>query len=266
MKRVWCTLFAVPGLAIALWAQPPAASVSQTNPFREVQGKTILIISPHPDDDIIGCGGALANLSGHQNHIIVVFLTSGEVGTEDASLKPEQLRAIRMKEAAAAYRSLNIPDAELIWFGYPDDGLDFAPLEQVRIRLVEIIRRRHPDIVLALDPGLTYFRYHYHDHRVAAIVSTDAIGTAGFPLKYPQTGPGYKVPKVFYFYTAEPNLKLDISDVIDRKVAALAAHRSQFPPAQQHYEENGPPPARSVLEAFIARYTTAPAVELFRQE
>ncbi len=266
MRRVSWSLCAFLGLTLSLLAQEPSAGPIPINPFREVQGKTVLIISPHPDDDIIGCGGALAYLSGHQNHVIVVFLTSGEVGTQDASLKPEQLKSIRMKEAAAAYRSLNIPDTELIWLGYPDDGLDFAPLEQVRIRLVEIIRKRHPDIVFALDPGATYFRYHYHDHRVAAIVSTDAISTAGFPLKYPQSGPGFKVPNVYYFYTAEPNVKMDVSEVLDRKVAALAAHRSQFPPAQDHYQEHGPSPERPVLEAFIARYTGGPRVEPFRHE
>jgi hypothetical protein len=35
-----------------------------------MSGKTILIIAPHPDDDIIGCGGALAILSGHHNRVI----------------------------------------------------------------------------------------------------------------------------------------------------------------------------------------------------
>src|SRR5207244_10215050 len=93
------------------------------------------IISPHTDDDIVGCGGALADLSGHKNHIRTIFLTSGEVGTYDASLKPAQLMAIRKKEAADAYRVLGYTDAEQVWFGYPDDGLDFVAFEEVRKRL-----------------------------------------------------------------------------------------------------------------------------------
>src|SRR4051794_37169834 len=102
------------------------------NPFRDISGKTIMIISPHPDDDIIGAAGALAYLGGHNNKVVTVFLTSGEVGTYDPALTPTRLRAIRMKEAAAAYAALGFPDAEQVWLGYPDDGLDFAPLQEVR--------------------------------------------------------------------------------------------------------------------------------------
>jgi LmbE family N-acetylglucosaminyl deacetylase len=57
---------------------------------------------------------------------------------------------------------------------------------------------------------------------------------------------------------------MDISDVLDKKVAALGAHRSQFSPAHEHYEEQGPPPARGVLEDFIALFTGAAKQELFR--
>src|SRR5882724_3459103 len=159
-------LFALLGAA---GAQQAAPSLDTSNPFREISGKTIMIISPHPDDDIIGAAGALAYLSGHNNKIVTIFLTSGEVGTYDPALKPERLKAIRMKETAAAYVALGFTDAEQIWFGYPDDGLDFAPLQEVRERLVKEIRKRKPDVVFALDPGATFFRYNYHDHRVAAI-------------------------------------------------------------------------------------------------
>ncbi len=201
-------------------AQQPAAP-QQGNPFKGISGKTIMIISPHPDDDIIGAAGALAYLSGHNNKVVTIFLTSGEVGTYDRALKPERLRAIRMKEAAAAYKALGFSDAEQVWFGYPDDGLDFAPLQEVRKRLVKEIRQRKPDVVFALDPGATFFRYHYHDHRVAAIASVDALNSATLPLKYPEAGPAYKVPDIWYFYTGEPTHRVDISDVLEKKVAAL---------------------------------------------
>ena len=249
-------------VCIAAAQQAPLPPPS--NPFSGIQGKTIMIISPHPDDDIIGAAGALSYLSGHNNKVVTIFLTSGEVGTYDPAMKPERLRAIRMKEAAEAYRALGFNDAEQVWFGYPDDGLDFAPLQEVRQRLVKEIRKRKPDVVFALDPGATYFRYHYHDHRVAAIASVDALNSATLPLKYPDLGPAYKVPNIWYFYTAEPTTRVDVSDVLDKKVAALGAHRSQFSPAHEHYEEQGPPPERTILEDFIALFTGSAKQELFR--
>jgi LmbE family N-acetylglucosaminyl deacetylase len=262
-------LLLVLGLAaatVAAWAQEKPRNVSSPgNPFRELREKTILVITPHPDDDIIGCGGALAFLSGHQNRLIVVFLTAGEKGTFDPSARVETIRRTRMQEAASAYKTLGFPDAELIWLGYPDGELDFAPPREIRVRLTEIIRKHRPDIVFALDPGATYYRYHYRDHRTAALVSADAIGASMWPLEYPELGQAYQVPEVYYFYTAEPTLKLDISAVYERKLAGLAQHRSQFPPAINHYTPEGPPPLRDDLEGPIRQLTGTTTLELFRR-
>ena len=236
------------------------------NPFEQWTAKTIMMISPHPDDDIIGCGGALAFLSGRRNHLIVIFLTAGEKGTFDPSMNAESIRKIRMQEAAAAYQALGFSNAELIWLHYGDGELDFAPPRAVRMRLTHLIRKHRPDIVFSLDPGGTYYRYHYRDHRSAALMVADAIGAAMWPLEYPERGvSAFKVPEVFYFYTAEPNLKLDISEVYERKLDALARHRSQFPPANQHYRPQGPSPSRPDLQATITRLTGATSTELFRR-
>src|SRR6266851_2510254 len=83
--------------------QNPSPVERQVNPFRDLKGKTVLLISPHPDDDIIGCGGALAYLSGRENRLVVVFLTAGELGTFDPAARAETINGIRRKEAAAAY-------------------------------------------------------------------------------------------------------------------------------------------------------------------
>ena len=235
------------------------------NPFQSWNDKTIMIFSPHPDDDIIGCGGALAFLSGRRNRLIVVYLTNGEKGTFDPSMKSLTLARIRRQEAAAAYRTLGFADAQLIWLGYHDGELDFASARDLRVRLTHLIRRRRPDVVFSLDPGLTYYRYHYRDHRTSALAVADAIGAAMWPLHFPAQGiSAFRVPDVFYFYTAEPNLKLDISSIYERKLQALAQHRSQFPPANQHYSAQGPLPSRSDLEALIMPLTGGTTTELFR--
>jgi len=242
-------------------AQAPLAA----NPFKEWDRKTVMVISPHPDDDIIGCGGALAFLGGRQNRLIAVFLTDGEKGTQDPSMEPEAIRRIRRREAAAAYRVLGFPEGEFIWLDYGDGELDFAPPRDVRVKVTQLIRRFRPDLVFALDPGATFARYHYRDHRTAALVSADAIGIAMWPLEHPELGPAFRVPEVFYFYTAEANLTLDISDVYNRKLDALAQHRSQLPPASTHYEPQGAPPARADLEATIRPLTSSLTTEFFRR-
>jgi len=252
----------------ALLYNPVAAAQDQkaAAPFREWAGKTILVISPHPDDDIIGVGGALALLSGRGNRVVVVYLSAGEKGTFDSSLSPDVVRTIRKREAAAAYRTLGFSDAELVWFDYPDGELDFAPQLEIRRKLVSLIRRRRPDVIFAPDPGGKFYRYHYRDHRSAALVSADAIGAAMWPLEYQEPGvSAFRVPEVYYYYTAEPNVKLAISEVYDRKLAALGQHRSQFPPASEKYTPDGAPPTRADMEQLISFLTGTTELELFRR-
>ncbi len=264
--RASLLLFALVIASAAAWVQEkPTEAARPVNPFQELRAKTVLVITPHPDDDIIGCGGALAFLSGHRNRLIVVFLTAGEKGTFDPAAQVETIRRTRMQEAASAYKTLGFPDAELLWLKYADGELDFAPQREIRIQLTELIRKHRPDVVFALDPGGTYSRYHYRDHRTAALASADAIGAAMWPLEYPELGPAYRVPEVYYFYTAEPTLRLDVSAVYERKLAALAQHRSQFPPAINHYTGQGPPPSRGDLEAPIRQLTGSTILELFRR-
>jgi LmbE family N-acetylglucosaminyl deacetylase len=246
-------------------AQSVAGSQSPENPFAELSGKTILVIVPHPDDDIIGCGGALAILSGRGNRVIALFLTAGENGSLDPTMTSEKVKKIRMEETAAAYARLGFPDAEMVWMGYPDAELDFAPRREIQIQLIRLIRARHPDVVFALDPGATYFRYHYRDHRSAALIAADSVGGAMWPLEYPEAGPAYRVPDTYYFYTAEPTLRLDITAVYQRKLAALAQHRSQFPPAVNHYTAAGPAPVESEMEALIKPLTGSMTTESFRR-
>ncbi len=71
--------------------------------------------------------------------------------------------------------------------------------------------------------------------------------------------------EVCYFYTAEPNLELKISGVYEKKLAALAQHRSQFPPASEQYQSKGPPTARSEMEQMISFLTRATQIEYFRR-
>src|SRR2546425_4186756 len=89
------------------------------NPFQEWNNKTIMIVSPHPDDDIIGCGGALAVFSGRGNRLIVVYLTNGGKRTFDPSMNSLFLAKIRRQEGAAGFRNLRVAGGSLICVGSP---------------------------------------------------------------------------------------------------------------------------------------------------
>src|SRR2546427_8316704 len=84
------------------------------NPFADWNNKTVMIFSPHPDDDIIGCGGAPAFFSGRGDRLIGVLLTNGEEGAFDTSLSSFFLAGVTRHEAAAAYPGLGFAGARPI--------------------------------------------------------------------------------------------------------------------------------------------------------
>ena len=61
----------------------------------------VLVFSPHPDDDILGCGGSLIAHVNKGAKVTVIYMTSGEAGKGDEN--PERLRQIREKGSAKCY-------------------------------------------------------------------------------------------------------------------------------------------------------------------
>jgi len=90
-------------------------------------------------------------------------------------------------------------------------------------------RRFRPRRLLAWDP---WRRYELHpDHRAAGLATLDAVVAAGNPHYFPeQIAEGaapHQVPEVYLYGTGEPDAWLDITITFERKVAAIACHRSQ---------------------------------------
>jgi len=72
----------------------------------------ILVIAPHPDDETIGCGGALCLHAAKGDRVVVVFLTSGELGLKE--LAPAKAWQVRESEAQAAAKHLGITRLEFL--------------------------------------------------------------------------------------------------------------------------------------------------------
>jgi LmbE family N-acetylglucosaminyl deacetylase len=82
----------------------------------------ILVFAPHPDDDIIGCGGSMAKHISQGNRVQVVYLTSGEAGSHKYS--KAELAVIREGEARQATASLGIKDVNFL--GMPDGFISYT--------------------------------------------------------------------------------------------------------------------------------------------
>lgn len=186
----------------------------------------VMVVTPHPDDAEFGVAGTVARWVRDGKSVIYVVCTSGEKGTADPNVKPNELAKIREQEQLAVARLLGI--REVIFLRYPDQGLEDTP--EFRKEIVRLIRRYRPETVVTTDP---YRRYMWHrDHRITGQVVLDAI----FPyardhLAYPdllEEGlQPHRVGEVLLWGTEDPNYRTDITDTFDLKVAALRCHKSQ---------------------------------------
>ena len=186
----------------------------------------ILVISAHPDDAEFGAAGTVARWTQEGKVVVYVMCTSGEKGTTDPDLKPEDLSAIREIEQRAAADVLGV--RESVFLRHPDQGLEDTLA--FRKEIVSLIRQYRPHTVVTSDP---YRKYIWHrDHRIIGQVTLDAIYPyARDHLAYPDLlDKGLKPHKVreIYFWGADnPNFRSDITDTFTQKVAALRCHESQ---------------------------------------
>ncbi|MFZ1983619.1 MAG: PIG-L deacetylase family protein [Desulfatitalea sp.] len=187
----------------------------------------VLVITAHPDDSEYGCAGSVARWIRDGRSVAYVVCTSGEKGTSDRAMRPEELARIREQEQQAAADRLGV--REVLYLRYPDQSLEDTAA--MRKHIVQVIRTFRPHTVITTDP---YRRYLWHrDHRIIGQVVLDAAfpfarDHAAYPDLLAQGFEPHKVKELLFFGAEDINYYLDIADTFDQKLAALKCHASQM--------------------------------------
>lgn len=183
----------------------------------------VVVIGAHPDDADSSAGGTAIKFANLGHNVLFVSLTNGDAGHQSSGggILAKRRRA-EAEEAArrfgVSYKVLDNHDGELL-----------ATID-VRLNVIRLIREWNADIVIGPRP------YDYHpDHRNAAIVVQDAAYLVIVPNVASDTPP-LKVNPLFLYaqdrfqkpYPFSPDIAIDISDVFDQKIYAMAAHESQY--------------------------------------
>lgn len=208
----------------------------------------VLAIGPHPDDVELFCGGTVITLVDRGHTVAVVDLSRGERASRGTP-------AERALEAEAAAQVMGLTARENL--GLPDTGLDLpieAPSEGPRAdataRLVEVIRRRTPELVLA-----PFWRARHPDHEAASALATRAIfyaGVRGYEIEA-HWAP-HRPRQVLYYemrHQMRPDVVVDVSAAAERKMQAIRCHASQVGPAPEGGASTlvGSPLSLSTIEA-----------------
>lgn len=166
---------------------------------RKSNKRNILAIGSHPDDIEFGCGGTLLKYAEMGYNIYLLILTMGNVGGDPWIRKKEQEESAELIKAKKVY-----------WGNFTDTDL---PSTNTVISLIEnVIRETDPHTIF-----INYFDDTHQDHRTAAEAGISAT-------RYTNEVLFYEVPSSKSF---EPDVFVDIRDVLDKKLELLNTHASQ---------------------------------------
>lgn len=184
----------------------------------------VAVLAPHPDDESLGCGGLIVRLSEIGRPPLVVMVSDGTGShPNSATFPPERLRRVREDETSEALAALGLPGSPVFLrlrdTAVPHPGSD--GFDAAASRIAAILSDG------GIDTLAVSFRDDPHcDHQASFALAQAAIGLSGRAVRLleyviwnesAQAGvpPGFRA------------LHLDIARVLDRKLKAIACHRSQ---------------------------------------
>ena len=179
--------------------------------------RKILVVAAHPDDEVLGCGATIARHCNDGDKVQVVFLANGFDSRKDGF----------SRDAAANEASALLGCEAPIFLNFPDNQLDSVTLLHIVKELEEIIRKFLPSII---------YTHHYGDLNIDHQVTHRAVMTACRPQ------PNFSVKQILTFETASathwqsvsmgatfsPNLFVDVSGFIDKKMDVLRCYDSEM--------------------------------------
>lgn len=209
----------------------------------------VLCVSAHPDDSEFGYGATVARLTAEGAEVTYVVVTDGSQGGEDPAVPDQELTLTREAEQCAAAQVLGV--REVRFLGLPDGRL-VANVELRRL-IVREIRRSRAQLVLTQSPvrALVSGRIgvDHPDHLATGEATLEAVyPDARNPRAFRELlAEGLEPVRVEEVWIAAPqggDHLVDVSGFVDKKLEALACHRSQI----DHHSAARP---RASLEQFI---------------
>lgn len=192
----------------------------------------LLIVFPHPDDETFGKAGTIALHTKAGNPATLVCGTLGQMGRNMG--KPffanrETFPAIREHELRDACQVLGIEDLRLLRLR--DKTLEFEDPEGLADKVEEVIREVKPSRIMTYYPG-----HGVHpDHDALAAATIRAV--ARLPREQRPVVQASAVTRNAREVLGPPDLEVDVSPVVDIKLDAYRAHRSQSQGMLQRMEQ-----------------------------
>jgi LmbE family N-acetylglucosaminyl deacetylase len=179
----------------------------------------VLVIAPHPDDEILGCGGTMARLADDGCSVTVAIVTKGMAPQFSGALV-EQLR----DEAKAAHAVIGIHETR--YLDLPAAALDSVPATQLNGTLDRLVQSVEPDTLF-----LPFVGDIHTDHQLTFLAAM--VAARPRHTKSPRRIYAYETLSETNWYAPGitpafiPNVFIDISHTLEKKIAAFQCFESQ---------------------------------------
>ncbi|MFW9439431.1 PIG-L deacetylase family protein [Xanthomonas euvesicatoria] len=180
----------------------------------------VVVVSPHPDDEVLGCGGLLAMAIASGRQVLIISVTDGEAAyPQDDAWPPARLAAARREELRDALACLGIDPSSIVRLD-AGDGQVRAGIDALGARLAELLQPR--DVVL-----VTYARDGHPDHEACADAASAAVARCGARLiQFPIWAWHWDDPDHSQMLASATRLVLS-ADAHAAKLQAMSAFKTQ---------------------------------------
>lgn len=186
--------------------------------------KKILIVAAHPDDEVLGCFGAVSRmikgLNCQKHEAFSLILGSGKDSRGGVSQDEKEILQAEMLKANEV-----IGIKEVFNGNFPDNAFDSVPILKIIKFIENITQKIKPDII---------FTHHNGDMNIDHQITQQAVLTATRPMI------GESIKEIYSFYIAsstewgsytstwQPNVFIDVSQTIEDKISAMACYKSEL--------------------------------------
>src|SRR5216684_1495934 len=173
---------------------------------QDLRGERLMVLAPHPDDEVIGCGGLVALHLRDGRPVHVVVATDGGQAGDGAQREAESRAALAL-----------LGDATIEFLRFPDRELESA--RELEGRLAAILADWKPDLIAVPSPLEIHPDHIALSRAFCNLIARDPVLFADLAV----------ARVAFYEVSAplRPNALVDITTVADTKYAAIQAHASQ---------------------------------------
>ena len=205
----------------------------------------LLLIVPHPDDEVFGCGGLFSKMAAHGKRVATLTLTRGGAGRSLGLCAQSELPALRELELRASLAELGVEDV-YIW-DYPDfvpdlergmehrDGLQAVPPKQIVPEVTALLETLQPRTLLTFPPnGSNGHPDHVTTHKLVMDALQQSSHTLSALYYFASDKPydsearqGFLAPELIRTAHLYPTHYVDVHDFIEPKLRAMGQHKTQ---------------------------------------